>query len=95
MPRTQGAKNHPPDPNKELEKVKQLFAEKGLDFPGEPPMYKKEDPEDPEDPGGGLQIDTGDKTETEDDGFECGACGEDLPSKLPNCPHCGANLTWS
>lgn len=92
MTRTQGAKNNPPDPHQELEKVRKLFADKGLDFPGDSSQNQTKKVEDPGKEG--LQIETGDET-GDDDGFECGACGSDLPSQVDTCPHCGAKLTWS
>lgn len=92
MPRTPGAKNEPKDPYQELEKVKQLFADKGIDFPGEAPPVETGNTGDSGNDG--LQIQTGDDPANDDDGYQCGGCGRDLDQQYDVCPYCGANLTW-
>lgn len=33
-------------------------------------------------------------SEEDTDTFQCGKCDAELPSALPKCPNCGAELSW-
>ena len=108
MPRTKGAKNLPKNPHNELKKVKRLFAKHGVEFPSGNPVVPDEQPVNVvDDPGSSRRsgavdplnfvVDSGSPAvteDTEDQQYECGNCGAQLPGALPECNACGVGLNW-
>lgn len=94
MSRTLGAKGKPKSPDKELARVKELFASRGIDWPGDQGTPGQESPG-----GGDTTFTLGDIRASSEgpggQGFSCGNCHGDLPSELKICPNCGAELEWT
>lgn len=98
MPRTKGAKNKPKDAMRELERVKALFAERGIEFPGDQATAAGKPVSDQRDQTAAesLTIETGIGDKGGDAvKYQCGNCGAALPNECPVCPECGAALDWN
>jgi len=96
MTRPKGAKNYPKDLSEELDKVKQLFTDRGVDFPllDKPePAKRKHRKKVSTDP---VSFELAKEQDpASDTGFECGACHRSLDQEYAGCPYCGAELTWT
>ena len=90
MPRTKGAKNKPKNPERELEKVKKLYADSGLDFP-----YSDSKPAEAQPVADTEQPDTLKIIHPHNEViYECGNCHGLMDKALPQCPMCGVGLNW-
>lgn len=88
MAKPKGTPNKPKDPFKELEKVKQLFIDQGLEAPEIPkPVTQKTQPVE------SIEFTT--QSAIEADEFQCGNCGNDLDQQYAECPYCGVRLEWA
>ena len=94
MSRTLGAKNLPKNPDKELARVKELFASRGIDWPWGQGTPGQESPGADDTTFTLGDIPTSNEAPG-DEGYTCGNCKMDLPSELPVCPACGASLRWT
>ena len=94
LPRTKGAKGKPKDPDKELERVKQLYADQGKPFPydQQPAPADPAQPEQQTDKAQDVEVTIG--THKDKTAFQCGACGEYMDKAYGSCPKCGVSLTW-
>ena len=105
MPRTKGAKNQPPDPETELAKVRALYAQRNIPFPGDLPAasveraaYGGDDTNAAARSGDGntaVFITNEEQPAGVSTEFECGNCGADLPGAVAVCPYCGSTLEWA
>ena len=95
MPRTKGAKNKPKNPERELEKVKALYADAGLDFPYSEAKPVDKPADKPADTGNSEDHDTLKIIHPHDEViYECGNCHGQMDKALPQCPMCGVGLNW-
>ena len=90
MARTKGAKGNPKDPQNELARVKKMFADQKIPFPGdkEPELAKDQQTGDQQD----TTFSLGDQLKGD---FKCGNCQAQLDDEYPVCPKCGVSLTWT
>lgn len=95
MARTKGAKGNPKDPQKELDRVKKMFVDQKIPFPGDPGGSGT--PKELVDPGKSEVQDTtfslGEKEKNQT--YQCGNCKTLLYEELSICPNCGVKLTWT
>ena len=93
MSRTKGAVNKPKSAARELARVKKLYKDRGLVFPGDavkakPRARVKAKP-------AKITFDVGARGRSQEtSALECGNCHAILEAKLPECPHCHWQLSW-
>ena len=86
MSRTKGARNKPKLPARELARVKKLYKDRGLVFPGTPkakPHAEK------------ITFNVGARSrDQETSALECGNCHTILDARYAECPSCHWQLSW-
>lgn len=100
-----GAKNNPKDLKGEYEKVRQLYKDRGVDFPADggsgvvkpkAPRARVQDKAGRHNPDPALEFNVGDQQGGDQGaGLECGSCHSELDQEYESCPFCGCGLTWT